>query len=139
MKKLLRDFRTFALRGNVVDMAVGIIIGAAFGKIVTSLVTDILMPPIGWLIGGVNFKDLSITLPTDKLDAVTGMSLQPVVIAYGNFLQVVFDFLIVAFCIFMLVKGISRIKHEEPAAPAPAPEDPEDIKLLREIRDALKK
>ncbi len=142
MKKFLNDFKAFALRGNVVDMAIGIIIGAAFGKIVSSLVNDILMPPLGWMIGGVDFKELSITLPTAAIDAVTGMDAQPVVIAYGNFLQVIFDFIIVAFCIFLLIKGITKLQHkqdETPAAPAAPAPTPEDIELLREIRDLLKK
>ncbi len=136
MKKIIEEFKAFALRGNVIDMAVGIIIGAAFGKIVSSVVSDILMPPLGLLIGGVDFKDLSITLKAATVDAATGLSTPAVVIGYGNFLQVVFDFIIVAFCIFMLVKGISRLKKkEEPAAPA-AP--PQDVQLLTEIRDLLK-
>ncbi len=138
MRKFFNEFKVFALRGNVVDMAVGIIIGAAFGKIITSVVNDILMPPLGWLIGGVNFKDLSIVLQEAGLDAA-GNATPAVVIAYGNFLQVILDFIIVAFCVFLLIKGLSSLKKKEPEVPAKTPETPEDIQLLREIRDELKK
>jgi large conductance mechanosensitive channel len=137
----LQEFKTFALKGNVVDMAVGVIIGGAFGKIVTSLVNDVIMPPLGMLIGKVNFTDLALNLGTEA---------EPVMWKYGAFLQQVFDFLIVALCIFFLIKGINRLsdlskkKEEEAAAaapePAPAPE-PEPTKeelLLAEIRDLLK-
>ncbi len=130
-----KEFKDFAMKGNVVDMAVGVIIGAAFGKIVSSLVSDVIMPPIGVLVGGVNFTDLAITLKEAQGDAPA------VTLNYGNFLQVVFDFLIVAFCVFLLVKGINtltRKKKEEPAAPAPAPEPSNEEKLLTEIRDILK-
>lgn len=128
-----KEFKDFAMKGNVVDMAVGVIIGAAFGKIVSSLVSDVIMPPIGVLVGGVNFTDLAITLKEAQGDAPA------VTLNYGNFLQVVFDFLIVAFCVFLLVKGINtltRKKKEEPAASAPEPSNEE--KLLAEIRDILK-
>lgn len=131
--KLLQEFKAFAMRGNVIDMAVGIIIGAAFGKIVTSVVNDIIMPPIGLLVGGVNFTDLKIVLKhaVDGNPAVT--------LNYGNFLQVVFDFLIIAFAVFMLVKALSAAKREEEAAP-PAPPAPTKTEiLLTEIRDLLKK
>lgn len=122
------------MKGNVVDMAVGVIIGGAFGKIVTSLVQDVIMPPIGLLVGGVNFKDLKITLKeaSDGVDAVT--------LNYGNFLQTAFDFLIIAFSIFMMIRLITKLtekKKEE--APAPAPAEPSnEEKLLTEIRDLLK-
>lgn len=137
----IQEFKTFALKGNVVDMAVGVIIGGAFGKIVTSLVNDVIMPPLGMLIGKVNFTDLALNLGTEA---------EPVMWKYGAFIQQVFDFLIVALCIFFLIKGINRLsdlskkKEEEAAAatpePAPAPE-PEPTKeelLLAEIRDLLK-
>ena len=130
--KLLDEFKAFALKGNVVDMAVGIIIGAAFGKIVTSLVNDIILPPIGLLMGGVDFKDLTIVLKevVGKNPAVT--------INYGNFIQVIIDFLIVAFAIFMVIKAMAMAKRKETAAPeAPAPSK-EEI-LLTDIRDLLKK
>ncbi len=134
--KFLSEFKAFALRGNVVDMAVGIIIGTAFGKIVSSVVSDLLMPPLGLLIGGIDFKDMSLVLKAAEVD-VSGAVISPaVILTYGNFLQVVVDFTIVAFCIFLLVKVIARIKRA-PAAEE-APQTPEDIQLLREIRDALK-
>ncbi|MCR5851384.1 MAG: large-conductance mechanosensitive channel protein MscL [Bacteroidaceae bacterium] len=132
----IQDFKAFALKGNVVDMAVGVIIGGAFGKIVSSLVADVIMPPIGWLIGGVNFSDLKYELP----GVIEGQ--EPATIAYGSFIQSCIDFLIIAFCIFLMVKGIaalSRKKEEEEAAPAPAPEPSAEEKLLTEIRDLLKK
>ena len=135
--KFLDEFKQFAMRGNVVDKAVGVIIGGAFGKIVSSLVSDVIMPPIGWLIGGVDFKDLKIALPANPL-APEGA--EPVSIGYGAFLQNVLDFLIIAFCIFLIVKGITALtkkKKEEEKAAAPA-EPSEDIKLLTEIRDLLK-
>ena len=132
----IKEFKEFAVRGNVVDMAVGVIIGGAFGKIVSSIVDDILMPPIGWLIGGVNFSDLKVTLPAEK---IAGVEMPAATINYGNFIQTSIDFIIVAFCVFMLVKLINNIakkkKEETPAAP-PAPSAEE--KLLTEIRDLLK-
>lgn len=132
--KLLDEFKLFALRGNVVDMAVGIIIGAAFGKIVTSIVNDIIMPPIGMLLGGVNFTDLKVIM-SEAIGDKPAVSLN-----YGNFIQVVLDFLIVAFAIFMVVKGITRLRRKEAVAPTPEPPAPgkEEI-LLTEIRDLLKK
>lgn len=133
--KFLQDFKAFAMRGNVIDMAVGVIIGAAFGKIVTSIVEDIIMPPIGWLIGGVNFTDLKFKLPVNPLEP----DLPPATINYGNFLQITLNFLIVAFCIFILIKGINKLmskkKEDTPASP-PAPTKEE--LLLTEIRDLLK-
>ena len=137
MSKFLNEFKQFAMRGNVLDMAVGVIIGGAFGKIVSSLVDDIIMPPIGWLIGGVNFSDLRFTLPTVK---VAGEEFKAATINYGNFLQTCFDFLIVAFCIFMLIKVVNKLaKKEEKQEEAPkAPEPSAEEKLLTEIRDLLK-
>ena len=140
MRKMLQEFKQFAMRGNVVDMAVGIIIGGAFGKIVTSVVSDIIMPPIGLLVGGVNFTELKVVLKEAVME--NGAEVAPAVtLNYGNFLQVVFDFIIVAFAIFLMVKGMNALnrkkaKEEAPAAPA-AP--PADIQLLTEIRDLLKK
>lgn len=136
MSKFLDEFKAFAVKGNAVDMAVGVIIGAAFGKIVSSIVDDIIMPPIGWLIGGVDFSDLKITLPAKEI--ADGVSTQAATINYGMFLQNTLDFVIVAFCVFLLVKGINKLTHkkaEEPAAP-PAPSK-EEV-LLTEIRDLLK-
>ena len=140
MRKMLQEFKQFAMRGNVVDMAVGIIIGGAFGKIVTSVVSDIIMPPIGLLVGGVNFTELKVVLKEAVME--NGAEIAPAVtLNCGNFLQVVFDFIIVAFAIFLMVKGMNALnrkkaKEEAPAAP-PAP--PADIQLLTEIRDLLKK
>lgn len=126
---VLKEFRDFAVKGNVVDLAVGIIIGAAFGKIVTSLVADVIMPPIGWMIGGVDFSDLAISLPA----IIEGKA--AVTIAYGKFLQTMIDFTIIAFAIFMLIKVLNKVKAKEPAA-APAPTSQE--LLLTEIRDLLR-
>jgi large conductance mechanosensitive channel len=131
--KFLDEFKTFAMKGNMIDMAVGIIIGGAFGKIISSLVADIIMPPIGVLLGGVNFTDLKLTIKaaTDTAEAVTWN--------YGNFIQVAIDFLIIAFAIFMLVKAINSMKKKEEAAPAAPPAPTKDQELLVEIRDLLKK
>jgi len=131
--KILDEFKAFAMKGNVVDMAVGIIIGLAFGKIVSSAVNDIIMPPIGLLLGGVNFTDLQVVMKaaTDTVPAVTWN--------YGNFIQVVFDFLIVAFVVFMLIKAINAAKKKEEAAPAAPPAPSKEETLLTEIRDLLKK
>jgi len=143
---LIKEFKEFAMKGNVVDMAVGIIIGAAFGKIVGSLVADVIMPPIGKLIGNVKFTDLSVSLGAgnEVKDAVTGKMVPgpEVLLNYGNFLQTVFDFLIVAAAVFAMIKimNTAKAKFEKQAAatpPAPAA-PPEDVLLLREIRDALK-
>ncbi len=132
--KFLDEFKTFAMKGNMVDMAVGIIIGGAFGKIVSSLVADIIMPPIGVLLGGVNFTDLALTIKkaSDTAEAVTWN--------YGNFIQVAIDFLIITFSVFLLVKAINSMKKkEEEAAPAPPPAPTKEQELLTEIRDLLKK
>lgn len=138
MGKFIEEFKAFAVKGNAVDMAVGVIIGGAFGKIVSSIVDDIIMPPIGWLIGGVNFSDLKFELP--KV-AIEGVELAPASINYGNFVQTIIDFTIIALCVFMLVKGINKLNKKEaekPAAPAPEPEPSAEEKLLAEIRDLLK-
>ena len=129
---ILSEFKAFAVKGNVVDMAVGIIIGAAFGKIVSSFVGDVVMPPIGLLIGGVDFTDLAITLKAAEGD------IPAVVLSYGKFIQTVLDFVIVAFAIFMGEKVINRLKREEAAAPAEPPAPTKDQELLTEIRDLLK-
>lgn len=129
---LLSEFKAFAVKGNVVDMAVGIIIGAAFGKIVSSFVGDVVMPPVGLLVGGVDFSDLAITLKAAEGDAPA------VVLAYGKFIQTVLDFVIVAFAIFMGVKVINKLKREEAAAPEVPPAPTKDQELLSEIRDLLK-
>jgi large conductance mechanosensitive channel len=131
--KLVDEFKAFAMKGNVVDMAVGIIIGAAFGKIVSSVVSDIIMPPLGLIIGGVNFTDLKLVMKaaTDVHPAVSWN--------YGNFLQVTFDFLIVAFAVFMVIKAINAAKKKEEVAPAAPPAPTKEEVLLSEIRDLLKK
>ena len=139
MGKFLNEFKQFAMRGNVLDMAVGVIIGGAFGKIVSSVVDDIIMPPIGWLIGGVNFSDLKVTLPS--VEVIAGEKLQAATINYGNFLQTTLDFLIVAFCVFMLIKVVNKVtakKEEKPAETPKATEPTQEEKLLTEIRDLLK-
>ena len=132
---VLKEFKAFAMKGNVVDMAVGIIIGAAFGKIVTSLVNDIIMPPIGLLVGGVDFKDLAYVMKAAVGDTAA------VTLSYGNFIQVVFDFLIVAFAIFMMIRLMNSLKRKEvakPAAPIVPPAPTKEELLLTEIRDLLK-
>ncbi|MEG9402403.1 large-conductance mechanosensitive channel protein MscL [Vibrio cholerae] len=129
---LLKEFKAFASRGNVIDMAVGIIIGAAFGKIVSSFVADIIMPPIGIILGGVNFSDLSVVLLAAQGDAPA------VVIAYGKFIQTVVDFTIIAFAIFMGLKAINSLKRKEEEAPKAPPAPTKDQELLSEIRDLLK-
>lgn len=137
---IIQEFREFAVRGNVVDMAVGVIIGGAFGKIVSSLVQDIVMPPIGALLGGVNFKSLYVDLSNSGYETMEAAEKAGApLIKYGTFLNTVIDFIIVAFVIFMAIKAINRLKREQPAAPAEPPATPEDVLLLREIRDALKK
>lgn len=130
---ILKEFKEFAVKGNVVDMAVGIIIGLAFGKIVSSFVADVVMPPLGVLIGGVNFSDLALTLKAaeEGADAVT--------LKYGAFIQTVFDFVIVAFVIFIAVKTINTLKRKEEVAPTAPPPPSNEEKLLAEIRDLLKK
>ncbi|MHC1781084.1 MAG: large-conductance mechanosensitive channel protein MscL [Bacteroidales bacterium] len=139
--RLLDEFKQFAMRGNVVDMAVGIIIGGAFGKIVSSFVSDVIMPPIGILIGGVNFTDLKITIKSQIADAAGVVTNPAVTINYGNFIQVVFDFIIIAFAIFAMVKIMNNLnrKNIEEQVPATPPPPPADIQLLSEIRDILKK
>ena len=139
MGKFLNEFKAFAVKGNAVDMAVGVIIGGAFGKIVSSIVDDIIMPPIGWLIGGVNFTDLKFTLPQVEIPGVETMT--AATINYGNFIQTLLDFVIIAFCVFMLVKFINKLarkQKEEAAKPTPKPEQSAEEKLLMEIRDLLK-
>ena len=149
----LQDFKAFALKGNVVDMAVGVIIGGAFGKIVTSIVNDVIMPPLGLLIGGVNFKDLKWVMQSAKPEVLNeaGEIITPAVkevtLNYGNFLQQTFDFLIIAMSIFVVIRVITKVgemtkKKEEVAAaeptPAPEPEPTKEELLLTEIRDLLK-
>ena len=144
----LQDFKAFAMKGNVVDMAVGVIIGGAFGKIVTSVVNDLFMPVIGMLVGGVNFTDLKLTLKDavpeqlNEAGEVIQAAVPAVTLNYGNFLQQTFDFLIITFSIFLFISLIKKVtekkKVEEAPAPAPAPEPSAEEKLLTEIRDLLK-
>lgn len=134
---MLEEFKKFAMRGNVIDMAVGIIIGGAFGKIVSSAVGDLIMPVIGLLIGGVNFTDLKIVLK--EAQTVGETTVPAVTINYGQFLQVTFDFIVIAFAIFLLVKAINALNKKKEEAPAPPAPPAEDIQLLSEIRDLLKK
>ena len=137
---MLKEFKEFAMKGNVVDLAVGVIIGGAFGKIVSSLVSDVLMPPIGLLMGKVDFSSLFIDLSrTSPASLAAAKAAGSPTINYGVFLQSIFDFIIVAFVIFMLVKQVNRFKKEAPAAPPPSPPAPtNEEKLLTEIRDLLK-
>ena len=129
---IVKEFREFAVKGNVVDMAVGIIIGAAFGKIVSSLVSDVVTPPLGYIIGGVDFTKLAVTMPAMREGA------EAVTLRYGVFLQALFDFIIVAFAIFVAVKAINRLKRKEAVAPSLPPTPTKQEQLLEEIRDLLK-
>jgi len=138
---MVKEFKEFAMRGNVMDMAVGIIIGGAFGKIISSFVADVLMPPIGVLLGGTDFTGLKIILKDKVMEADKVIS-EAVTINYGNFIQVTIDFLIIAFAIFMMIKmmnSMNKKKVPAPAAPAPPPEPSNEEKLLMEIRDLLKR
>lgn len=140
------DFKAFALKGNVIDMAVGVVIGGAFGKIVTSLVNDVLMPLLGACIGGFNFKTLKAVITPEKLDEAGNVVKQAVTVNYGNFIQVTVDFLIIALCVFIAIrlvtKGLAKLKKKEEKeiaeTPAPAPKKADDVLLLEEIRDLLK-
>lgn len=135
---IVKEFKSFAMKGNVADMAVGIIIGAAFGKIVSSLVNDVIMPPLGLLIGGVDFTELTLTLKEGTLDEA-GNTINAVTLNWGNFVQTTFDFMIVAFAIFILIKAMNNLKKKEEVIQAAPPEPTKEEKLLTEIRDLLKK
>jgi large conductance mechanosensitive channel len=130
---MIKEFREFAVKGNMVDMAVGIIIGGAFGQIINSLVNDVIMPPLGLLIGGVDFADLAVTLKAAEGDV------EAVLLRYGAFINTALNFLIIAFAIFMVIKAMNRLKRKEEAAPAEPPAPPREQVLLEEIRDLLKK
>jgi large conductance mechanosensitive channel len=135
---MIQEFKEFAMKGNVVDLAVGVIIGAAFGKIVESLVSDVFMPIVGAVVGGLDFSNYFVGLSS----SVTATSLddarkEGAVLAYGNFLTITINFLIVAFILFLVIKGMNRMKRKEEAKPAAVAEKPEDVKLLSEIRDLL--
>jgi large conductance mechanosensitive channel len=136
--KILQEFKQFAIKGNVTDMAIGIIIGAAFGKIVSSLVNDIIMPPLGLLIGGVDFTDLKLILKEAVIDPA-GNTVNAVTLNYGSFIQTAFDFLIVAFAIFLVIKAMNNLKKKEEIAPSVPPAPTKEEILLTEIRDLLKK
>ena len=135
---LMKEFKEFAVKGNVVDMAIGVVIGGAFGKIVSSLVTDIIMPLISAVTGGLNFTNWKWVIRQAVMDGETIVKPE-LSVTWGNFLQVIFDFIIIAFCIFLVVKGMNKMKKKEEPAPAAPAEPSEDIKLLTEIRDLLKK
>jgi len=140
---MFKEFRDFAMRGNVVDMAVGIIVGAAFGSIVTSLVTDIIMPPLGLLLGNVDFTDLFVVLkqggsPGPYLTLAAAQQAGAVTLSYGMFVNRVLSFLIVAFAVFALVKGMNTMRRKQETEPEASPAPAEDVVLLREIRDALR-
>jgi len=138
---MLKEFKAFAMRGNVVDMAVGIIIGAAFGRIVSSMVNDIIMPPIGLLMGNLDFSNLFVDLSGGGYASLAAAEEAGApIVKYGMFINNVLDFVIVAFAIFMVIKGMNKLKKAEEEAPPPAPPAPSDeVKLLTEIRDALKR
>jgi len=136
---MLKEFKEFAMRGNVADMAVGIIIGAAFGKIVSSLVNDVIMPPIGLLMGNVDFSQLFVNLSgAEYATLAEAQAAGAATINYGMFINTVLDFVIVAFAIFMVVRGMNRMKRKQEEAPAEAPVVPIEVQLLTEIRDTLK-
>jgi large conductance mechanosensitive channel len=138
---MLKEFKEFAMRGNVMDMAVGIIIGAAFGKIVTSLVTDVIMPPIGLLMGNVDFSNLfvNLTMGSTFASVAEAEAAGAPIIKYGIFINTILDFVIVAFAIFLVIRGLNKLKRKQEAAPPPAPPGPTpDQKLLTEIRDLLR-
>lgn len=137
MKKYFNEFREFAMRGNVLDLAVGVIIGGAFGKVVSSLVSDVIMPPIGVLIGGVDFTDLSVVIKEAGVSE-TGDAIQAVYLNYGSFVQTIVDFTIIAVAVFLMIKAINKLHKKEVAPEVPASPS-EEVLLLREIRDSLKK
>jgi large conductance mechanosensitive channel len=140
---IVKEFKTFAMKGNVVDMATGIIIGASFGRIVTSLVNDVLMPPLGLALGRVDFKQLKVVIQQAQAAVMDGANVvkpavDQVTLNYGMFVQTVIDFIIVAFCIFLIIKGMNRMMEKKEEAPAAPPAPSEEVTLLKEIRDALK-
>ena len=144
MKKFFQEFKAFAMKGNVIDLAVGVIIGGAFGKIITSLVNDVLMPPIGMALGKVDFTNLKAILQKGQDAVMDGATvIQPAVsevaIKYGSFIQNIIDFLIVALCIFFVIKAMNSLKKKEETAPAAPPPPSDEVVLLKEIRDLLKK
>jgi large conductance mechanosensitive channel len=139
MSGFVQEFREFAVKGNVMDLAVGVIIGGAFGKIVDSVVGDLIMPIVGKIFGGLDFNNYFIALSGQTATTLVEAKKAGAVFAYGSFITILINFIILAFIIFMMVKQMNRLKREEAAAPAEPPPTPEDIALLREIRDSLKK
>lgn len=135
---LIQEFKEFAMKGNVVDLAVGVVIGGAFGKIVTSLVSDIIMPPLGLVTGGINFTDMKMVLRAASVGA-DGKPVEAVTLNYGNFIQHSVDFLLVALSIFLVVKAMNQLRKPKAMAPAADPAPPQDVVLLSEIRDLLKR
>ncbi len=135
---MISEFKEFAMRGNVIDLAVGVVIGGAFGKIVTSLVDKVIMPPIGMLVGNVDFSSLALTLAPAKMGA-DGKEIPAVVLGYGDFINTLIQFIIVAFAIFLLVKVVNRLSRKKEEAPSAPAEPSEEVLLLREIRDSLNK
>lgn len=140
---IIKEFKTFAMKGNVVDMATGIIIGASFGRIVTSLVNDVLMPPLGLALGRVDFKELKVVIQKAQEAVMEGATVvkpavDQVTLNYGMFIQTIIDFIIVAFCIFLIIKAMNRMMEKKEEAPAAPPAPSEEVTLLKEIRDALK-
>ena len=136
---ILSEFKEFAVKGNVMDLAVGVIIGAAFGKIVSSLVDDIIMPIVSTIFGGLDFSNYFLPLAGQTETVLAEAKKAGAVLAYGNFVTILLNFVILAFIIFMMIKQVNRLRAAEPVAPEPEPVTPEDIVLLREIRDSLKK
>jgi large conductance mechanosensitive channel len=139
MSGFIQEFREFAVKGNVMDLAVGVIIGGAFGKIVDSVVGDLIMPIVGKIFGGLDFNNYFIALSGQTATTLVEAKKAGAVFAYGSFITILLNFIILAFIIFLMVKQMNRLKREEAAAPAEPPPTPEDITLLREIRDSLKK
>jgi large conductance mechanosensitive channel len=139
MSGFMQEFKEFAVKGNVMDLAVGVIIGGAFGKIVDSVVGDLIMPIVGKIFGGLDFNNYFIPLANQTATTLVEAKKAGAVFAYGSFLTILLNFIILAFIIFMMIKQMNRLKREEPAAPAEPPPTPEDVVLLREIRDSLKK
>lgn len=138
MKKFIEEFKAFAMRGNVLDMAVGVVIGGAFGKITTSIVNDLIMPLVSMLTGGINFSGWKIVLKQAVLDAQGAVVSEEVAVNFGNTIAVVLDFIIIAFAVFCMIKAINRLHHKKEEAPAAPPEPSAEEKLLTEIRDLLK-
>jgi large conductance mechanosensitive channel len=136
---IIKEFKEFAMKGNMLDMAIGIIIGVAFNRIVTSLVQDVIMPVIGYLVGGVNFENLQVVIQEEVLDGTGAVVQELVAVRYGSFFQTLFDFLLIALTIFVVIKVINRMKKKAEDVKEPEVPTPKDIELLTEIRDLLKK